>query len=463
MYKRQPFDPSTGQPIVVNRDNFYGLLARDFDIVESDTGTVTLEHNFTDSVSLRNQLRYTNTRKDFIVTKPEYTAGANTVTRASRSRDSEDDILINQTDLSVDFVTGPVNHKAVLGAELSRETSKNRGRTIPAAVAADKFFPNPDDPYNGNIVSASLAAESTSYTAALYGVDTLEIGRYWELNGSLRWDNFSTDFTNAASQDFSNTDSTINYRVGLVFKPTSFGSIYGGYGTSVNPSAEGLTLSDATDELEPEETVTYELGTKWDLFDERLAIAAAIFRTQKTNARTSAGGGAVTVLDGEQRVDGFEFSLTGNITQAWRLFGGYTFMDSEIESSNNAAEVGKKFANIPDHSLSLWTAYQITPEIDVGFGAVYASERFANNTNTRFLPDYWRFDAMAGYRFNEHVDVRLNILNLTNTTYYDSTHVGQHALVGAGKRGTVEAEFDFIDEGGRPNLLPLKGGVGGVN
>lgn len=45
--------------------------------------------------------------------------------------------------------------------------------------------------------------------------------------------------------------------------------------------------------------------------------------------------------------------------------GSYTYMDSEITRSNNAAEVGREFANTPDHSLSLWTT--------TGCGAVWSS------------------------------------------------------------------------------------------
>lgn len=428
-----PFDPATGAPVDVDRDNFYGLVDRDFDEVDSDLVTAEITHRINQSWSLNNQARYGRTSKDFIVTKPEYTAGAATVVRDDRSRDSLDTILINQTDVTGKFDTGWAGHNLTAGIELVRETSANRGRSIDDAANAALFDPNPDDPYNGTITSAATRAESTTLTGAIYAFDTVNLGKYFDVVGGLRWDNFNTNFENAAGEKFDRFDSAVTWRAAGVYKPLPYGSIYFAYGTSINPSAEGLTLRASTDALEPEESETFELGTKWDLFDERISVSAAAFRTNKTNARTTAPGDTVTVLAGEQRVDGVEFGVAGNVTEQLRLYGGYTFLDSEIESSRNPAEVGNRFANIAPHSFSLWSVYQFTPQIDGGFGAQYVARRYANNANTRWLPSYWRFDATVGYKFNQTVDFRINALNLTDETYFDSTHNGQHALVAPGR------------------------------
>ena len=40
------------------------------------------------------------------------------------------------------------------------------------------------------------------------------------------------------------------------------------------------------------------------------------------------------MLDGERRVDGFEIGLSGAIAPDWKVFGGYTFMKSEIVVTN---------------------------------------------------------------------------------------------------------------------------------
>lgn len=53
------------------------------------------------------------------------------------------------------------------------------------------------------------------------------------------------------------------------------------------------------------------------------------------------------MLQGELVVSGVEVGTNGNITPRWQLFGSYTYMDSEITRSNNAAEVGREFTNSP--------------------------------------------------------------------------------------------------------------------
>src|SRR5690606_40150763 len=116
---------------------------------------------------------------------------------------------------------------------------------------------------------------------------------------------------------------------------------------------------------------------------------------------------------------------------------------SKITNSTIPAEAGNPLATIPRHNFNVWTTYKVLSDVEVGFGASYQSERYANNLNTLRLPDYWRFDAMASYRISENVAVRLNVLNITDELYYDSTHNGQHALVAPGRSALLTTSFKF--------------------
>jgi catecholate siderophore receptor len=125
--------------------------------------------------------------------------------------------------------------------------------------------------------------------------------------------------------DLGRTDKELSGRVGLVYKPLPNGSVYAAYGTSFNPSSESLALSPSDVNLEPESSRTYEIGTKWDLLNKKLAVNAAVFRTEKTNARTVSlvPDDPERVLDGEQVVQGFEIGFAGRVTRNWSVFGGY--------------------------------------------------------------------------------------------------------------------------------------------
>src|SRR5262249_2973680 len=129
-------------------------------------------------------------------------------------------------------------------------------------------------------------------------------------------------------------------RAALVFKPIQSGSFYVSYGSSTNPSLEGLTYSPADQRTPPESTKTLEAGTKWEFFSNRLLLTGAVFRVEKDNARTpSLIAGDPPTLDGDQQIQGLEFSATGNITRDWQVISAYTFLDSEILRSNTAPTV----------------------------------------------------------------------------------------------------------------------------
>ena len=102
-----------------------------------------------------------------------------------------------------------------------------------------------------------------------------------------------------------------SYRGGLVFHPTAAQSYYFSYGTSFNPSAEGVGLSVATNGTPPEKNEIFEVGAKIAFFDGALNLQGAVFRIDKTNARTPnpIDPTLPNVITGKQRSQGFEVGL----------------------------------------------------------------------------------------------------------------------------------------------------------
>jgi catecholate siderophore receptor len=290
--------------------------------------------------------------------------------------------------------------------------------------------------------------DAIANSAATYAFDTVELGARVQVNGGLRLDRFALDYltTNAAGTEtrMDRTDTMASWRGGVVFKPRPEGSIYASAGTSLNPSTEGLSLTSATVALEPEKSRSVEAGAKWDAFGGRLGVNAAVFRTAKTNARTPGinPGDPPTVLQGELVVSGVEIGANGNINSRLQLFGSYTFMDSTITRSNNAAEVGREFANTPDHSLSLWATYQLPRGMQVGGGTQYVGDRFNNNTGARTAPAYWLIDATAAYRVSDQLTLRLNGMNLADKRYIDRVG-GGHFIPGPGRSALLTADVGF--------------------
>src|SRR3546814_19367623 len=80
-----------------------------------------------------------------------------------------------------------------------------------------------------------------------------------------------------------------NYQLGLFYKPAKNGSVYLSYATASTPPSitggdqEGLSAN--INDLEPEKSRTIELGTKWNVLNERLNLTPALFQTERHDAQ----------------------------------------------------------------------------------------------------------------------------------------------------------------------------------
>jgi catecholate siderophore receptor len=429
----------------VDFSNFYGLRDYDFEDIQNDMVTGLVEHDISDSASLRNISRYGRTDRDSAITAPRFDDVNNStaIRRQLQRRQIDHEIYANVTDVKFDLTTGPVEHAVVTGLEFSRESQDNRNSAqFDNQPLTDLFNPNPGDQPLGPMPDITTPwTEAQANTVALFLADTLKITEKWEVLGGLRYDHINTEFSDTDGR----TDDLLSWRTGLVFKPLENGSIYFGYGTSFNPSLEGnVGIAGNILNLDPEEAEMFELGTKWDFLENRLSISTAIFHVLKSNVRTpDLANTGVTVLEGEQTVDGFEVGVSGAITRDWRVFAAYTFLDSEVDESNNALEQGNVLGNTPDHSASLWTTYSLPFNLEIGGGVQYVGERRNNNTATaRTAPDYWLLDATAAYRVTDHFTLRLNVYNLADEEYIDRVG-GGHFIPGAGRSAVLTASIQY--------------------
>ncbi|HEV3469832.1 MAG TPA: TonB-dependent siderophore receptor [Pyrinomonadaceae bacterium] len=436
------------RPAPVPRNTFYGFRDRDHERLRSDLATVRFEHDFGDRLSLRDQFRYGRSTRDSFATPPRFANNNSTaINRELRSWLTEDVVWDNQSDVRVDFSTGGVAHDLVAGLTLTRESNVRRTRTAPNSPTT-LLDPDPDDLYTGVITTSPIVGDITANSQGLYVFDTARLGRRWELQGGLRWDRFDAAGVTTAGSPVARVDRMLSFRAGAVFKPADEGSIYASYGTSLNPSLEGLSYNTANTAIAPEKTYTFEAGAKWELLRGRLLLTGAGFRVEKTNARTPGllPTDPVQVLEGRQRVDGAELSASGSFARGWQIFSAYTFLDSETVESNAApggvSEVGKELVNTPRHSFNLWTTYELPRRLTLGGGLRFVGRRYGNTINTRFVDGFWTADLMASYPLSEHVDLRFNLYNLTDAYYFDRLG-GGHVVPGPGRSATLGAGFKF--------------------
>lgn len=461
-----------GRPADVPRNLDYGLASDRFQATVN-VATARYRHEFSGAVSISNTLRYADYTDVDVFNAPNFgyfnSPGAPTaatplasvlVGRDSPSSTGHRTDLINQTDLTANFTTGPVTHTLVAGLEFGREHDDTVRLVNPFGTASETpATPLLDpDPFEATVAQVGRTrAVTTAYSSAGYVIDTVHIGNTFDVIGGVRYDRFSAHYRPTALVSgvsasslvpLDHVDKIWSPRASLVYKPTDHARFYASYGTSFDPSAEALSLNSKTANLAPVIARSYEVGAKFDWFHGRLVGTAALFRTQIDNAQvTDPDHPTQIMLAGNERVDGLELGLNGHLTSKWEITAGYTHLNGKTLASSNAATVGKKLANVAPDAINLWTEYEFSEHFELGVGGNYLGRRYADFAQTATLPGYVTVDAMAAWTVNRQLTLRVNVTNLFDklawlNSYYSSA-TENHVIPAPGRTALFTAGVKF--------------------
>lgn len=488
-------NPNTGNPPVpvdpavyaalsgadaVDGDNFYGS-ADDREHVRANMFTVTFEHDLSAGTTLRNTSRYGRYSLQRVITGVNAVTAVNpadpntwTVTRSHQRRDEANEILTNQTNLTTSFQTGGIGHSVSTGAEFIYE----RHLLYPSVASgtqsvANLYNPSPADSFS-TLVRSGARAEGKTLTGALYVFDTLQFSQKWSLNAGLRFDHYRTESisvpapatTPAASSYIEGDGNLFTGKVGLVFKPLENGTIYAAFANSEQPPGGqpqsagtvpnfglGTTAGTNNPNVDPQEARNIELGTKWELLDNRLAVSAVVFDTRNKNdvIGTQDPITGEYPQTGERKVRGVELAASGSITPNWLISAGLASMNTRVVEGT-AANTGAQLQYSPKLTVTSWTTYTLPMGLRIGGGARYVDSSFRNgnaNQAGQFAlaqsPSYWVVDLMAAYQVNEKISLQLNVQNLTDEFYLSSlNNGGSRYTLGAPRTVLLSGRLNFF-------------------
>ena len=485
----------------VDSENFYGLRG-DHDNVTAKMATFRIEHDFADNVTLTNSLRWGSTEQDYLLSSFMGTGAVDvdgnptgnikwtdandlstyTLARGTNTfKDVENEILTDQLNLRIDFVTGGIEHNLSTGVEFTREEQTNYGVSSSGSRAPANLY-NPDWNDADDLIywRNDANADGQTDTVSFYAFDTLKFSEQFLLTGGVRADRYETQYfsqsicnngtgrgavpCNGAAVgsivttiDADSRDTLINWKLGGVYKPVEAASIYANYAISQQPpGGSNFQLSTAVNNannpnMDPQKAETAELGGKWDVLAERLSVNAALFSTKVTNE--------INTLDvdeqgnptqsGEKSIEGIELSVVGSITDNWSVTAGYTDMSTEVDNGPVITADGTpNLTYTPDEAFTSWTTYRFPAGLMIGGGVRYTAGLHRGTDGAVGTPaytdSYTVVDAVVSYDFSANLSVRLNAYNLLDEDYVASINKsGYRYTPGTPRTFMISADVRF--------------------
>lgn len=339
---------------------------------------------------------------------------------AQKTEESQDNYTL-QTEVLGKFNTGSVRHNLLVGVELSRYEFAYTFRDAP--IGSIDIF----NPVYGSKPGEFVIISSEKYGSdnlGLYAQDLIELLPNLKILVGVRLDWAKVFYRDEiAKQDYTNFDEfAATPRAGIVYQPTDSTSLYFSWSRSFNPQV--FSVSSSGEAFEPEEGEQFEIGVKQEFFEGRLSASVALYDITKTNVQTTDPANPnFSIAAGEQKSNGIELELVGEILPGWNIIATYAYTNAYVSEDNNLP-VGDQLAGIPLNSASLWTTYQIQggnlEGLGFGLGIYYMDSREGQLPNTSFkLPSSVRTDAAIFYE-KDNYRVALNFKNIFDVKYYET-------------------------------------------
>lgn len=461
-------------------DAYYGL-ASDFNKGTAYYGMLSHTHRFSKDTEVVTKVRYAEYTRDQRATLWNFAAAAQqpggqvvsldtlsnatVLTRGFQPKKQDMQTVTAQSDLSTRFDALGFKHTLQAGVDFAKEKKQVFGQITAAQGGIVPTRPNTTigTPSDGASIDESLRSyrKTSAYVSDAYGgyvQDMIEVAPMWKVLAGLRYDHLKGDYdtyavpTNALTPVTTSTYqmkvSEVSKRGAVLFQPDAQWSFHLMGATSFNTSGDAYSLNAANQDIPPEKSVNVELGAKWDSADGRLSLRASAFRNTKLHERnTDPLNANVVTLSGKRHAAGLDFDVAGRITPAWEIFGNFTWIPVakiDISSATGGELQGQRPSLTPRYSGSLWTAYQVLPQLRLGAGVNARSGQTPNrNPANIYAPKFVTADVMAEYTVvPDQLSFKLYVSNIANKLYADQLYTSFY-VPGTGRVTSLTGTYKF--------------------
>lgn len=408
------------------------------------------EHELNDNLTFRQNMRYH--RVDWLHhtlvygwLSPDPVTGNNTIlNRSARGGTDDWSQFTADNQIEAEFSTGAAEHTLLGGVDYQYRKRDYRWGSAPVPIPTLDLT----DPRYGGFDYASLVlvpsdfSETVAHQAGVYLQDQVEIGNL-NLLGGVRYDRAQTEIDDLlpADADHSYDDGAFTWRAGALYTFDNGIAPYVSYATSFEPALYAPPPGQSA--FSPTTAEQFEVGVKYAPEGSDLLLTAAYYDLTQNDVVAPTYPGPVYRQIGKIHNRGVELSARAEVTGNLSVIAGYSYIDSVIKESVDAAEVGKMPARIPQQQASLWATYTVDSGalegLTLGGGLRYQGTSWGNNTNTFKVGAATLFDAMASYDFGaaspdmKGLSLQVNVKNIGDDRYVASCASAWACFYGEGR------------------------------
>lgn len=403
-------------------------------------------HVLSDALTVRQNLRYTSNKLDSQWLYRRSLAADNRTLNRSAFAAFEDAANISlDNQLEWKLKSGEVQHTVLAGIDYQRRTNDAvRHFGFNGVPALDLFAP-----VYHQAIPAQAVFQSEDVVGRQLGVyvqDQIKFGALSVLVGGRHDQAKSSTLNRLNNITTVQDDNAFTGRVGVIYNFANGFAPYASYAESFEPiSGRGFSGN----VFEPMEGKQYEAGLKYQPAGSQMLATLAVFDLTQRNMTTGdPEHTGFSIQTGEVRTRGIELEAKAQLVKDLDVVAAYTYLDDEVTRSNGA-DLGKRRAQVPARSASVWANYTVhagaLAGLGLGFGARHTGKTQGDTINSFAVPGRTLLDMALRYNLGNlggkgNWLAELNVNNLAYKDYIASCFATHSCYLGLGRsvRGALK-------------------------
>jgi iron complex outermembrane receptor protein len=414
---------------------------------EQKSASVSIVHDLNDTWQIKALGSYQGFNSDlFGTTRPN--ASGNLVTedgtwvRGLQRTEIAQDYFVAQIDANAKLTTGSITHTVLIGVDADRYVNNTlayayanaKGKNIYDTINVldlNSRKQRSDIPE----IAKNTNTNNPIHRYGIYVQDLIGITSYLKFLAGVRYSSIhsSSNVYSYAKSDLqtasSYADAPLTPRFGLVIQPSKSISVFSSYANSFNINSAIDVNGNA---IAPSFQDQYEGGAKTELFNGVLSANVTAYKIVYHNYLVPVQGSTINAQQpgAEVTSKGVELDLMSKPVNGFSMIAGYSFNDTRFTKSDYYVP-GSRLRYNPSHTANASVYYVFSGALkglNAGLIGLYVGDRVAGRstrtqiTNDTYklmsIPDYFQFDASAGYSFDQF-SVRLKVSNMLNQLSYN--------------------------------------------